>query len=125
MPTMTVPQLVPLLSLHNPDSGRLDAHRMAEYLGVPLTQLAAAISRPYPALYKTPDSPAAQEALWTIKRALTILAELTGENDAAIRAWLNTPHPDLGGMHPLQAILAGHAAEIEGMLAGAIAGILS
>jgi Antitoxin Xre/MbcA/ParS C-terminal toxin-binding domain len=125
MTTLTAPPLVPLLTLHNPDSGRLDAQRMAEYLGVPLTQLAAGIGRPYQALHKTPDAPAAQEALWPIKRALNILAELTGEDDAAIRAWLNTPHPDLGGITPLQAILSGHAAEVEGMLAGAMAGIPS
>lgn len=126
MMTTRVPtQLVPLLGLHNPDTGRLDARRMAEYLGVPLTLLAAAIQRPYQGLYKTPDSPAAQEALRPIKRALSILYELSGENDAAVRAWLNTPHPDLGEITPLQAIMNGHAGAVEGMLAGALAGLPS
>jgi Antitoxin Xre/MbcA/ParS C-terminal toxin-binding domain len=125
MTTTIAPWLVYLVNLHNPDSGRLDAQRIAEYFDVPLTQLATGIGRPYHGLHKTPDSPAAQEALWPIKRALNILAEVTGENDAAIRAWLNTPHPDLGGISPLQAILTGHALEVEGMLAGAMAGIPS
>ena len=117
--------LVPLLALHNPDSGRLDAHRMAAFLGVPLTQFAEAIGCPYQRLYKTPDSASVQAALWPIKRALAILTELSGENHTAIRAWLNSPHPDLGGLTPLRTILDGHATAVEGMLAGAMVGIPS
>ena len=118
-------QLVPLVELHNPDTGRLDAQRMAEYLGVPLTQLAEAIGRPYTGLHKTPDAPSAQEALRPIKRTLNILFEVSGGNDAAIRAWLNTPHPDLGEVTPLRAIMDGHADAVAGMLAGAMAGMPS
>jgi hypothetical protein len=121
----TVVPLVRLLELHNPDSGRLDARRVAAYLDVPLTELAAALGKGYQGLYKTPDSPAADEALRPIKRVLDILAELTDDNHAAIRAWLNTPHPDLGELTPLRAILTGHALAVEGLVAGAMAGVPS
>jgi hypothetical protein len=117
--------LVRLVELHNPDSGRLDAQRIAEYLSIPLTQLASAIGRKYSTLNKTPDAPAAQGALRPIKHALEILAEVTADNHAEIRAWMQTPHPDLGGASPLQVILAGQATAVEGMLAGALAGIPS
>ncbi len=42
-PAVTLPGLMP--ELHDPRSGRLDAHRLAEWFGLPLTALARALGR--------------------------------------------------------------------------------
>jgi Protein of unknown function (DUF2384) len=115
---------VALLELHDPETGRLDARRMAEYLDVPLTALAAALRKKYQAVYKTPAAPSLQEGLIPIKASLDILDRLIGDR-AIIRAWLNSPHPDLGLRTPMQLILDGHANAVRGMLANALAGIPS
>ena len=112
---------VQLPELHHPVSGRLDAQRVADFLHVPLSQLARATGRKYQSLHKTPDAPAVQEALFPIKHSLEILATVVGD-PAMIRAWLNSPHPDLGRRTPLQVMLDGHAEVVEGMLEDAMAG---
>jgi hypothetical protein len=115
---------VELPELHDPDSGRLDAQRIADYLDVPLTQLAAALGRNYRTLYKTPASVAVQPGLRPIKLSLDILSRVFGE-PAIVRAWLNAPHPDLGQRTPLSVILEGHATIVAAMLQDAIEGIPS
>jgi hypothetical protein len=119
---MTNALRVDLPELHNPDSGRLDAQRIADYLRVPLAQLARAIKKNYQSLYKTPDAPGVQQALFPIKRSLDILTAVI-DDQAIILAWLNSPHPDLGGRTPLQVILEGHADAVEAMLEDAMAGM--
>ena len=72
---MTSGLRVDLPELHNPDSGRLDAQRIANYLSVPLAKLARAIKKNYQSLYKTPDAPGVQQALFSIKHSLDILSD--------------------------------------------------
>ncbi len=113
---------VALPELHNPDSGRLDARLMADYLSIPLARLADAIGKKYASLHKTPDAPAVQDALFPIKRSLEILTRVI-EDHSTILAWLNSPHPDLGQRTPLQVMLEGHADAVAGMLEDAMAGM--
>jgi hypothetical protein len=115
---------VELAELHCPESGRLDARRIAEYLNVPLTQVARALGVKYQTLYKTPDGPAVQPSLFAIKRVLDILVRVIGER-ATILAWLNTPHPDLGGRTALAMILEGYADAVAELLEDAMAGMLT
>jgi len=113
-----------LPQLHDPATGRLDAQRIAAYLGVPLSQLARALGKRYQTLHKTPGAPSVQDGLRPIKVSLDILASVF-HDDAAVRVWLNSPHPDLGLRTPLQVILEGHAGAVETMLANASEGIPS
>src|SRR5438477_630298 len=69
---------VPLPELHDPDSGRLDAQRIANYLGVPLSQLAAALGKKYTTVYKTPASVGVQAGLRSIYLSLQIFTPLGG-----------------------------------------------
>jgi len=120
---MTAPALrLDLRELHNPQSGRLDAQRVAAYLDVPLTRLAAALGKNYQTLYKTPDSPSVQPSLAPIKASLVILLDALGDRAAAL-AWLNSPHPDLEMHPPLDIILAGHADRVMEMVVRAATGI--
>lgn len=121
---MIAPLSVTLPELYRAESGRLDAQRIAGYLGVSLSRFAAALGRNYQGLYKTPDSSAVQEALFPIKRILDILSAVI-EEPALVRMWLNTPHPDLGGRTALRVILDGDADVVADMLEDAMAGMPS
>lgn len=116
---------VPLAELHDPDTGRIDAKRVAEFLAIPLTRLAIAIGANYPTVHKTPAAPGLQNSLRPIKRAIELVSELT-RTPADARAWLNNPHPDLGRRRtPMEAILKGKADALVTLLENALAGIPS
>jgi len=113
---------VPLAELHQPTTGRLDAEKIADYLGVPLSKLSPALGANYTAIHKTPAAAALQEGLTPIKRSLEILSDLIG-NPATVRAWLNREHPDLGMRTPISVILDGQAEALRTILENAIAGV--
>jgi hypothetical protein len=115
---------VPLTQLHNPASGRIDANRVAEFLGVALPQVAAAVGAGYTAVHKTPDASSLQKGLGPIKRSLALLSRVT-RNRRDARAWLNSPHPDLDEKTPLEVMLSGHADAVVTLLENTIAGLPS
>lgn len=115
---------VALPQLHDPNSGRIDAEKVAEYMGIPLKQLTEALGRSYPAVHKTPASESVQEALKPIKRSLEILDQVIGAQ-TTIRAWLRSPHPDLGERAPLDVILTGRSRALHALLENALSGIPS
>ena len=115
---------VVLQELHDPATGRLDAAKIAEYLAVPLAQLARALGANYATVHKTPAALPLQERLLPIKRTLVILSDLF-RDQRTVRAWLNSPHPDLGKRTPLAVILEGHGDAVATILENAIEGIPS
>lgn len=116
-----LPIHLPLKDLHDPGSGRLDAKRVASYLDVPLSKLAAGLGRPYPTVHKSPSAPSLQPALAPIEKSLETLKTLLGDR-STIRAWLNRAHPDLGDRTPIQVILEGHGEAVSRLLAAAAEG---
>jgi hypothetical protein len=100
----------------------LNAAAIAKYLDVPLSDLALALRVNYTALHKTPDSYSVQQALAPLKQVLVILSQMLGPQ-TAVRAWLNSPHPDLGGRIPLSVMLEGHTDAVLTILENALAGI--
>ena len=113
---------VPLVELHNPDSGRIDASKVAAFLAVALPQVAAAVGANYAAVHKTPDAIGLQPGLGPIKRSLGLISRVT-RNRREARAWLNSPHPDLEEQTPLEVILSGRADAVVTLLENAIAGL--
>lgn len=117
------PAIQPLLpELHDDESGRIDAQKVAVYLGIPLKELARALGKKYAAAYKTPDAPSIQEGLRPIKRSLEILSQFLEER-STILAWLNSQHPDLGMRTPIDLIIEGRAEAVETLLENALAGV--
>jgi len=115
---------IPQRELHDPKSGRIDAREVANFLGVPLARLAGALGVKYPALHKTPSAPGLQEKLRPIKESIDLVSSITiSKSDA--RAWLNNPHPDLGGSTPMEVILEGQAGAVVTLLDNALSGIPS
>lgn len=113
---------VPLPELRNRVSGRIDARRVADYLGVPLRQLADALQLPYARVHKTPDAARLQDAVAPIIRILE-LADAALGSDEAVRMWLNRPLHELENDSPLDVILAGEGGAVETLLQNARAGI--
>jgi len=110
-----------LPELHDPDTGRLDAKRIADYLSVPLSTLAEAIGKNIAAVHKSPSAPALQENLAAIARILGILVPLLRTRERVL-AWLNSPHPDIGGRIPMSFILDGKGVAVAELLEAALAG---
>ena len=98
-----VPRVI-LPELHDENTGRIDARKVAEFMGVPLKPLAEGLGLNYKAVHRNPSAGGFQEALRPVKRSLEILHEFFGPKET-IRIWLNTPHPDLDGTTSLETIL--------------------
>src|ERR1017187_4973762 len=97
-----------LTDLHDPETGRLDAKRIAAYLHVSLSSLAAITGGSVAAIHKAPAAKSVQQTLAPIAQTISVLTEELRSKELGL-AWLNSPHPDLGNRPPLQLILGGHA----------------
>lgn len=110
-----------LADLHDPKSGRLDARRIASYLQISLSSLAAATGRSVAAIHKAPAADSLQEALAPAAQTISLLSDVLQSREQ-VRAWLRSPHPDLGNRIPMRLIQEGHAGAVADMLAAALAG---
>ena len=107
--------------LHDPKSGRLDARRIAAYLRISLSSLAAATGRSVAGIHKAPAADSLQQPLAPVALTISLLSEIL-ESKEQVRTWLHSPHPDLGNQIPMRLILDGHAGAVADMLAAAMAG---
>lgn len=115
---------VPTLPELHAASGRIDASKVAEFMAVPLKQLAEGLELNYKAVHRSPSAPSIQEALQPVKRSLEYLQEAF-EAKETIRIWLNTPHPMLEDRTALSVILEGKAFAVERLLGNAREGVVS
>jgi uncharacterized protein (DUF2384 family) len=104
---------VPVPELFNPQSGRLDAARIAHELNVPVTTIAVAIGRKAPGVRKHPDSSSLQSELRRIYRIWATLVELFAGNKAVARQFLNAPNRALDRRAPIEFIEAGDLSPLE------------
>ena len=111
-----------LPELHEEANGRIDARKLAVYMGVPLKRLAEAMQLNYKALHRSPSTEAFQPALKSVKRSLEILHQFFHKPET-VRVWLNTPHPDLDGHTALEMILANNPNAVLRILENAAAGV--
>ena len=107
--------------LHDPATGRLDARRIATWLGVSLTRFARFVGRPVQTLHKTPAAVGLQDALAVFARIATSLTTLFGTRDRA-RIWLNAPNPDLDGATPMSLLGKRKATVVADLLEDALLG---
>src|SRR5438477_7367891 len=64
------------VSLHDPESGRLNAKRVATLFGLSLRETASLLGQKPQAVSKTPDAPSLQPALAAFERIAALLASL-------------------------------------------------
>jgi hypothetical protein len=113
---------VVLPELHNETSGRIDAQKLAGYMGVPLKRLAEGLQLNYKAIHRNPSAEAFQPALKPVKRSVEILQDFFHKPET-VRVWLNTSHPDLDGHTALEMILANNTNAVLRILENAAAGV--
>ncbi len=113
---------VVLSELHDEGTGRIDAQKVAAYLGIPFKRFAEGLEINYKTAHRNPAAEAFQGALRPVKRSLEILDEFFRKPELA-RAWLNTPHPDLDGSTALETILENRAEAVRTILENALAGV--
>jgi len=75
-----------LPELHDKASGRVDAQKLAVYMGVPLKRLAESLQLNYKAIHRNPSAESFQSALKPLKRSLEILHEFFNKPET-VRAW--------------------------------------
>jgi DNA-binding NarL/FixJ family response regulator len=107
--------------LRSPESGRLDAKRIAARLGVSVSRLAPAVRVSQQALSARPDSLRAQAGLLPVARVLAALDEVLPPGQ--VRMWLNAPQALLGGEVPLESMLRGGADALARRIEGALEGL--
>ena len=118
-----VPKVI-LPELHDAATGRIDAQKVADFMGVPLKQLSEGLGLNYKGVHRNPSAAAFQKALMPVKRSLEYLQQ-SFQKPEIIRAWLNTPHPMLEDKTSLETILEGKAFAIERLLGNAWEGVVS
>jgi len=88
--------VVLLPQVRDPETGRIDAGKLARALGVKKAQLARALGVDRRLLSKRPTLPKIQERAAMLEHALAILIDYLGDEETA-RMWFHTPHPSLEG----------------------------
>ncbi len=100
--------------LRDPVSGRLDARKISDLLGISLSHLAKLCGVTRQALNQTPTSSGIQDKLQPLEEVAHALLWCGGD-EGKFRAWLNRPNrdfPEIEGKapSPVDLILRGHAA---------------
>jgi hypothetical protein len=113
---------VVLPELHDGKSGRIDAQKVANVVGVPLKRLSEGFGLRYGSVHRNPSAESWQPVLKPLKRCLEILHEFF-EKPQTIRIWLNTPHPDFNEKTALQLILENKTQSVLRVLENAAAGV--
>ena len=107
----TVPAMEP--ALFNPDTGRLDAARIARELNVPVAIIAEAIGRKAPGVRKSPDASSLHGELRRLYRIWVALVDLYAGDKTNARIFLNAPNRSLENHAPIEFIQKGDLAPLE------------
>lgn len=106
---------------HDPETGRLDAKRVADAYGVSLSALARGLKITQSALSKRPTAAAAQVSLRELEFTwATLLAVL--RTDERVRAWLNSKSRHLGAQAPIDLLTRGSAEALANYIRSVIVG---
>jgi hypothetical protein len=100
-------------ALFNPETGRLDAARIARELNVPVGMIAGAIGRKAPGVRKHPDASSLQAELRRIYRIWVALVDLYAGDKTHARIFLNAPNRNLENRAPIEFIENGDLAPLE------------
>ncbi len=111
----------PPAELFHPNSGRIDAGRIAKFFDLPLARLARILGHSAQAVHKTPDAESLQDQLTVFVRIASVLLSLFGSAHKA-RIWLNAPNPDLDKLRPKELLERGKPEIIAELLEDAVLG---
>jgi hypothetical protein len=112
----------PIQSLRG-KNGRLDAEKISLCFGIPLSDLARAVKKPYSTVHKTPDSAALQASLYPFERIAAAIKTITGGKlEQGLKIWLNAPNKALPDSLPVELIKKGRASMLANMLEDVLLG---
>lgn len=95
---------------------RLDAFRLAEYLGFSTEEIAQILKIAFEDIVKHPDSEKFQEDLLKLESLIGRLRVQLGGSMDYVHSWLRSPHPVLGGRTAISYLLEGKFEIIEGIV---------
>jgi Antitoxin Xre/MbcA/ParS C-terminal toxin-binding domain len=98
---------------HDPSSGRYDALRVGQSLGLSAADMAHVLGWTVCGIRKNPTSPKLQKPLTRLMATVTLLRELLDGSMPYVRVWLRAPHPALEGRTPLSYLLDGQIGPVE------------
>lgn len=104
-----------LTAARQPETGKLDALRMAEVFGLTQKEMAQALGRDPAGLKRHPASANLQVSLSDFEALGVHLREVFGNIETG-RMWLRAPNPMLSGKPPVTYMLQGQPAVIERLL---------
>lgn len=110
-----VPALHFLPETRSPETGKLDARRTAQALGLTMRELSSVLGRDASGLAKHPTSDRLQTQLQTLDTLALQLRDVFGGLDVG-RMWLRAPNPVLGGEAPIMSLLQGNASTVRKVL---------
>ena len=102
-------------ALFNPQSGRLDASRIASDIQLPVSTIAVAIGKKAPSVRKHPDASSLQPELRRLYRVWVAIVELYAGNKKSARIFLNAPNKHLENQAPVEFIEKGDLKPLESL----------
>ncbi len=103
-------------ALFNPESGRLDAARIAREIQLPVATIADAIGKKAPSVRKHPDASSLQPELRRVYRLWVAIVELYSGNKKHARIFLNAPNRHLELQAPIEFIEKGNLKPLEALV---------
>jgi Protein of unknown function (DUF2384) len=103
-------------ALFNPQSGRLDAARIASEIQLPVSTIAGAIGKKAPSVRKHPDASSLQPVLRRVYRIWVSIVELYAGNKKRARIFLNAPNKHLENQAPVEFIESGDLKPLEALV---------
>jgi uncharacterized protein (DUF2384 family) len=103
-------------ALFNPESGRLDAARIAREIHLPVATIAEAIGKKAPSVRKHPDASSLQPELRRVYRIWVAIVDLYAGNKESARIFLNAPNQHLDKQAPIEFIENGELGPLEALV---------
>jgi hypothetical protein len=103
-------------TLFNPQSGRLDAARIAREIQLPVSTIADAIGKKPPSVRKHPDASSLQPELRRVYRIWVAIVDRYAGNKKSARIFLNAPNKQLENKAPLEFIEGGDLEPLEALV---------
>ena len=103
-------------ALFNPQTGRLDAARIAHEIQLPVATIADAIGKKAPSVRKHPDASSLQPELRRVYRIWVALVDLYAGNKKHARIFLNAPNRHLELQAPIEFIEKGNLKPLEALV---------
>jgi len=103
-------------ALFHPQTGRLDASRIAREMHLPVVTIAEAIGRKAPGVRKHPDASSLQAGLRRVYRIWVAIVDMYAGKKENARIFLNAPNRHLENQAPVEFLERGELGPLEALV---------